>query len=141
MLLIDTNVISEVMLEHSAEQAVADWFRARLANELFTTTISYGEIAFGIRRLAAGAKRQVLEQAADTLFAVTFKDRVLPFDLRAADMYADLRILRARLGTPLASADGMIAAIARVHGATTVTRDLQGFGNCGLDVVDPWKAT
>ena len=32
----------------------------------------------------------------------------------------------------------MIAAIARVHGASVATRDIYGFDNCGIEVINPW---
>jgi predicted nucleic acid-binding protein len=36
--------------------------------------------------------------------------------------------------------DALIAAIAKVHGATVATRDTGGFSNIGLDVIDPFEA-
>lgn len=53
---------------------------------------------------------------------------------------ADRRILRAVGGRPLAPEDGMIAAIANIHGAAVVTRDVGGFEGCGVLLVSPWAA-
>ena len=33
----------------------------------------------------------------------------------------------------------MIAAIAQTHGATVVTRDVGGFTQCGVAIIDPWE--
>jgi predicted nucleic acid-binding protein len=107
---------------------------------LFTTAISRGEILYGIRRLPQGIKRHRLERAAQAMFAQEFEGRVLSFDVPAADLYADLRIMRARSGRPLAAEDGIIAAIAKAQGATVVTRDVGGFDGCGVTLVDPWEA-
>lgn len=52
--------------------------------------------------------------------------------------YADLFARRRRKGRPIATADLIVAAIARTHDATIVTRDVGGFSDCGLAVVDPW---
>jgi predicted nucleic acid-binding protein len=34
----------------------------------------------------------------------------------------------------------MIAAVARVNGASVATRDTRGFENCGIEVIDPWES-
>jgi predicted nucleic acid-binding protein len=39
-----------------------------------------------------------------------------------------------------AGADGLIAATARVHNLTLVTRNVVDFGDGGFDVVNPWAA-
>jgi len=36
--------------------------------------------------------------------------------------------------------DLMIAAVARANGAGVVTRDIGGFEDCGIPLVDPWQA-
>lgn len=134
----DTNVLSETMRDTPHPSVVA-WLRACPAKDMFTTAVSRAEIFYGIQRLPEGRKRQRLEQAAYVMFAQEFLGRVLPFDAVAADIYAELRVSRARGGRPIATEDAMIAAIARVHGAAVVTRDAGGFAGCGLVlVVDPW---
>jgi predicted nucleic acid-binding protein len=45
-----------------------------------------------------------------------------------------------RAGRPIGELDAEIAAIARDHGATLATRDVQDFVGCGVTVVSPWKA-
>lgn len=137
MRLFDTNVLSEVMRDQP-HPAVAAWLRSCPPEAMFTTAVSRGEIAYGIRRLPEGGRRSRLERAAQVMFAQEFDGRVLPFDAQAADIYADLRISRARDGRPLAAEDGMIAAIARARGAAVVTRDAGGFEGCGLTVINPW---
>ena len=36
--------------------------------------------------------------------------------------------------------DCMIAAIARAHGAAVATRDISGFENCGIEIINPWES-
>ena len=36
--------------------------------------------------------------------------------------------------------DMAIAAIARVHNASVVTRDTGGFAGCGIPIINPWQA-
>jgi predicted nucleic acid-binding protein len=136
----DTNLLSEVMRDQP-DPSVAAWLRACPADAMFTTAVSRGEILYGVRRLPEGARRRRLERAAQAMFAQEFAGRVLPFDAEAADVHADLRVLRARSGRPLAAEDGMIAAIAKVQGAAAVvTRDLGGFDGCGIVLINPWEA-
>lgn len=135
---LDTNVLSEVM-KAEAHPAVATWLRACPPEAMFTTAISRSEIIYGIRRLPDGAKRYRLDRAALAMFAQEFNGRVLSFDAQAADIYADLRIARAKGGRPLATEDGMIAAIAKTQDATVVTRDVGGFEGCGITLINPWE--
>ncbi len=85
-----------------------------------------------------GRRRERLEQAVRTIFADVFYERVLPFDEPAALAYADIFAARRRAGRPGATTDLMIAAIARVHRATVVTRNVRDFDGCGVPVVNPW---
>jgi len=67
------------------------------------------------------------------------KNRILPFDERAAIAYAPL-VTRARaVGKIISVADGQIAAIAAVHGFAVATRDTTPFVSAGVPVVNPWK--
>ena len=56
----------------------------------------------------------------------------------SASIFKDYRSLRA-LRRPVNHADAEIAAIARVRGAKLAMRNVAAFGNCGLNVVDPWN--
>ena len=105
---------------------------------LFTTAISRAEIFSGFAILPEGRRRRDLEGLATAIFAEEFSGRVLDFDERAADAYAVMFAARRRMGRPGAMADLMIAAIARSHGASVVTRDEGGFEGCGVEVVNPW---
>jgi predicted nucleic acid-binding protein len=137
MYVFDTNVLSEAMRD-SPDPAVAAWLRACPIEAMFTTAISEMEILHGVRRLPDGPKRMRLMTAARALLEITFAGRILPFDSAAAAACADIRVGRLAVGSPITSEDGMIAAIARAHGATLVTRD-RGLAGCGVPVVDPWR--
>jgi predicted nucleic acid-binding protein len=74
------------------------------------------------------------------MFLDDFEGRVLPFDTIAAEGCADIYAQRRRAGRPDATADMMIAAIARAHGAWVVTRNIADFDACGVSTVNPWTA-
>jgi predicted nucleic acid-binding protein len=74
------------------------------------------------------------------MFKADFLGRILAFDERAAGHFADIAATRKRLGRRIQPVDAQIAAIARAHGKTLVTRDVKDFQDCGVDVVNPWSA-
>lgn len=124
-------------MRQKPDPAVASWLRACPVETVFTTTICQSEILYGVRRLPQGRRRYRLSAAADSMFAESFADRIIPFGMAAASAYADIRIARERAGSPVAQEDGMIAAIAKVAGATVLTRDEAGLPGCGVPVINP----
>lgn len=87
-----------------------------------------------------GRRRFALETAASALLSEDFGGRVLPFDAAAASAYAEIFATRKRRGRATAPLDLMIAAIALANGACVVTRDLGGFEDCGVTLINPWEA-
>ncbi|MGH7050551.1 MAG: type II toxin-antitoxin system VapC family toxin [Acetobacteraceae bacterium] len=140
MFILDTNVLSAVMGSRPA-RPVAAWMAAQPPGLLFTASVCQAEILSGIAVLPKGRRREGLETAALAMFREDFVGRVLPFDTEAAAVYADLFAARRRAGRPVTMADLMIASIARVRGASVVTRDAGGFGHCGLTIIDPWATS
>lgn len=139
ILVLDTNVLSALSSVRPAP-AVAAWFRARRPNDLFTTTINQAELLAGLAAMPLGRRRASLFDFARALFTEDFAGRILNFDTPAAIEYADIYAARRRAGRPQSMADTMIAAIARAHQATLVTRNVRDFDGCGVDVVNPWDA-
>jgi predicted nucleic acid-binding protein len=136
MILLDTNVVSELMRSEPEPQVVS-WVRNRDRRELFTSSITLAEIRYGLARLPDGRRKQVLVDAADDVFR-TFSDQVLPVDIAAAEHYAIIASARERSGKPISGFDALIAAICRSRGAALATRNLADFDGTGIDIVDPW---
>ena len=140
MYILDTNILSAMMsLRPSPE--VAAWVDGQPEELLFTTSISQAEILSGLAIMEEGRRRRDLETAATAIFMEEFEGRVLPFDVEAAVAYADIFAARRRAGRQTATLDLMIAAVARSHGASVVTRDIGGFECCGLTLIDPWAVS
>ncbi len=137
MIVLDSNVASELM-KPSPAPAVRDWIRARRGNELYTTSIALAEIRYGIERLPAGRRRDLLMATADDVFAA-FEEQVLPFDAAAAAHYPLIVTRRDRAGLPIDGFDAQIASICRVHDAVLATRNVKDFHDTGIDVIDPWQ--
>lgn len=137
MIIVDTNVASELM-KPSPDPAVRDWVRARRGKDLSTTAITLAEIRYGIDRLPAGGRRDLLNATADDIFAA-FEDQVLPFDAAAATHYPVIVTRRDRAGLPIDGFDAQIASICRTHDAALATRNLKDFQETGIHVIDPWQ--
>jgi predicted nucleic acid-binding protein len=137
MYILDTNVLSSLMTAEPAKP-VAAWVSAQVAEQLFTTAICQAEILAGLAIMPDGRRRRDLEAAAQAMFLADFEGRVLPFGTEAAVMYADLFAARRQAGRPAATVDLMIAAVAKSHGASVVTRNTRDFDECGVAVINPW---
>ena len=138
MFLLDTNLLSAMMGAEPVPE-VAAWLSGQPAERLFTASICQAEILSGIAILPAGRRRFDLEGAARAVFLEDFEGRVLPYDAAAAIAYADIFAARRRAGRSVATADLMIAAIARSRGAAIVTRNTADFEACGVAIVNPWN--
>jgi predicted nucleic acid-binding protein len=139
MIILDTNVVSELMRPAPASQVV-QWVGAQPAASLYTTSITQAEILHGILILARGRRRRSLEAAAVSMFAEEFERRVLGFGSDAAPLCARIASDRRRVGRPISSFDAQIAAIALSTGSVLATRNLVDFEECGVTLVDPWRS-
>lgn len=137
MLLLDTNMLSE-MMRPAPERKVADWIESQPSDDLFTAAVCQAEILSGLAIMPGGRRRAELEAAARAMFADDFAGRILPFDTEAAAAYAELFAARRNAGRPSGTHDLMLAAIARVRGASVVTRNVADFEGFGVAVVNPW---
>lgn len=137
MLVLDTNVISELM-RPVPDASVFDWVGRQPGASLFTTTVTEAELRYGLALLPKGARRQQLVEAFERMIEEDFTGRVMPFDRLAARAYAEIVAERRHAGRPIAQFDAQIAAIARSRDAGVVTRNVRDFSDAGLAVIDPW---
>ena len=138
MILLDTNVISELMRAEPA-QIVLDWFGQRDAANLFISAVTEAELRTGVAILPEGQRRDRLQAAIDAMIDLDFQARILPFDSPAAKAYAEIAAQRRAAGRPIAEADCQIAAIARATAAPIATRNVKDFDGCGVRVINPWN--
>ena len=137
MVLIDTNVVSELMLAAPSLEVLA-WMDDQPTHELFVTAVTEAEVRTGIALLADGARRRGLADAAERAMSGLFAGRILPFDSGAARAYADIAATRRAAGRPISQSDCQIAAIAFSRGMAVATRNVRDFSGTGVEVIDPW---
>jgi toxin FitB len=137
VIILDTNVVSELMRPAPSAQ-VFDWVATNSVHGLFTTAITQAEIYYGLATSPLGKKRWELERAATRVFDKLFGERILPFDHTAVPFFAAIAAKRRALGRQIGQFDCQIAAIAWTYDAAVVTRDMDGFADCGVKLIDPW---
>jgi predicted nucleic acid-binding protein len=138
MLILDTNVLSEIMLPVPSPRVLSWWSQQRSREELHITTVTVAEILFGIELLPHGKRHARLLAEAEAMFAEDFAGRIRPFDEEAARAFPQVAAGRRRQGRPITEFDAQIAAIARSRGAALATRNTADFEGCGVRLVNPW---
>jgi predicted nucleic acid-binding protein len=138
MIIIDTNVVAELMKASPAGEVVS-WMNDQEASTLFLTTITLGEIGYGLEILPQGKRRLQLEQGFERVIAEAFTGRILAFDEEAARLYGVMMGSRRAIGRPLSILDGQIASIARARGCAVATRNVRDFVECGVDILNPFE--
>lgn len=139
MILLDTNVISEP-LRAMPEPRVVQWLDAQPMETVYLSVITVAELRLGVARLPNGRRRSVLRDQLETQVLPLFAGRMLAFDLPATQAYADLMTTAQATGFSIGMADGLIAAIASIHGMTVATRDTASFTAAGIAVINPWQS-
>ena len=138
MIILDTNVVSEP-LKPDPNPAVLNWLNAQEPQTLFITAVNWAELLSGVEALPAGRRRQALEQAISTQVLALFSGRVLPFDARAAGVFAKTHASAEAQGNSIGFADCAIASIAAANGYALATRNLRDFNGTGVKLIDPWS--
>lgn len=138
MIILDTNVLSEVM-KPSPDTAVAAWLARGNAGDFYTTAITEAEILLGIAILPDGRRKNDIAEAAKRIITL-FADRILSFDSEAAQDFANIVAERRKQGRPINDFDAQIAAITRSQGMTLATRNVADFDGIGITIINPWTA-
>ena len=134
--LLDTNILSNVVKPVPSEALVV-WMAAQADEDLYISTFTIAEIWRGILEKPAGRKRDQLE----TWFsgpegpAALFVGRVLPFDEKAALVWAQLMADGTSRGRPRSALDTIIAAIAAANDCIVVTDNERDFDD--VDILNP----
>ena len=137
MIILDTNVLSALMLR-APDRSVVGWLDRQPRTSIWTTSVTILEIRFGLQIMPAGKRRSALMQAFEAALA-SMDERVVPFDVAAAEKAGDLMASRHKKGRPGELRDTMIAGIVLAQHATLATRNTAHFDDMSVPVVNPWS--
>lgn len=134
--LIDTNIISEIRKNRRCDRNVAAWYASIDDGELYLSVLVAGEIRKGIElaRRRDPAKAIAVERWLKAVDAA-FGDRILPIDRAVTEEWGCMSAQR-----PIPVIDGLLAATAKVHGMTLVTRNDADVAELGAQVLNPFNA-
>ena len=138
MIVLDTNVLSELMRQQPAESVLA-WADQLSPQQVAITAMNEAEILHGIARMPDSQRKQQLEHGWDALLTTVLQHPVLPFDSDAAHWFAALVSHRESLGQPISNADAVIAATALAHDGQLATGNTADFTAIGLSLINPWS--
>ena len=139
MIVLDTNVLSALMLDHPLT-VVTEWLDRQPHLSVWTTSITVFELRFGLSTMPDGRKRALRVAAFERVLAQVIERRIAPFDHAAAEKAAELAAGRRRIGRPGELRDTMIAGIVLASRATLATRNVKHFDDIASSVVNPWEA-
>ena len=140
MIILDTNLVSEP-LKPLPHPGVVHWLNAQEPATLFITSINLAELLAGVETIPQGKRRDALALALANQVGALFEDRVLNFDVRAAQCFAACLAGAQAQGNPVGFADCAIAAIAKTKGFMVATRNVRDFLGTGVEVINPWALT
>ena len=138
MIILDTNVISEIM-RPEPDVGVKAWLAARNPLDLAVTSITISEIQRGIVRLPKGRRRKGLEDRFAAFINASFTGRLLAFNEAAAYACGQASARREQKGLHADAVDMMIAGIAASTKASLATRNTRDFEECGIPLINPWR--
>ena len=137
MIVLDTNVISEVM-RPAPDPRVLRWVDKQPVESIWITTISVYEVCSGLLSMPAGKKRTALLTLLERWLAQVVQGRIASFDQAAARQAANLAAALKLNGRLRDARDTMIAGIVVASRATLATRNVKHFEDIAKSVVNPW---
>ena len=135
MYLLDTNVVSELRKRGRCDENVTAWYTSVSGDELFLSVLTLGEIRKGIELIRDRDPDQavVLENWLSCV-EQKYEDRTLSIDIAITDAWGRMHYIR-----NVSVIDGLLAATAKVHDMTLVTRNIEHFEDLGIKLLNPFS--
>jgi toxin FitB len=131
--LLDTNVVCETR-RPSPNANVVRWFEAVDADDLYLSVLVLGEVRQGIERLRPDSPARAAEiEAWLDILERDYADHVVPITAEVAHEWGRLNAPK-----PRPVVDTHMAATAKVHDWTLVTRNRRDVEGTGARVLDPF---
>ncbi len=138
MIVLDTNIISEVM-RPQPDKNVVNWLNQHSDGQLFITSVTLAEIYYGLDSLPDGQRKQALQKRFDYFIAQGFEQKILYFDEKTALVYGKIMGHGKKSGHPMSVCDGQIAAITQRHHFALATRNIKDFRQCQIPLINPFE--
>lgn len=135
--LLDTCVISE-LVKADPNGNVINWIKHTPNERLFLSVITIGEIRKGITKLPGSKKKHRLTNWLNTLLE-DYQTRIYSIDLAVAENWGSIQGKAENNGTPVASVDSLIAAVAQTYNLIVVTRNENDFASTNVTILNPWE--
>lgn len=135
--LLDTNVVSE-WVKPRPDPGMASWLASIDEDRVFLSVITLTELRQGIERMAPGRRRERLNDWLDDELPDRFVGRILPTDVDVAHEWGRINAASKSSGHSIPLMDACIAATAKVHQLSLVTRNVTDFSTVDIDLVNPW---
>ncbi len=115
-----------------------EWLESIDETATYLSTVTIGELRYGIARLAQGRKRNELDRWLVSEILPSFGDRILAPTVDVADAWGRIRAKAADAGRTLSPIDALIAATAVAHNLSVVTRNVDDFPKESA-LINPWS--
>ena len=126
------------MTKSTPDAKVIQWFKARKPQELCISAMTWGELQRGVANLHKSKRKSALTLWLERL-EVGFEDRILAFDQKASEVWAQMTTQPEKQGKSMAAFDSIIAATARAFQCKLVTRHVRDFKQADIDLLNPWE--
>lgn len=136
--LLDTNVVSEWM-KPRPNPGVVTWMAEVDEDRVFLSVVTIAELRYGFDRMAAGYKRNRLDEWLKDELPLRFEGRILAVDNVVAEACGKLIARSEAIGYRMEVMDAFIAATAENYSLSVVTRNTSHFEPLVSDVLNPWS--
>lgn len=138
--LLDTNILSELRRPRPERKVIA-FVAAQPLELLYVSSVTFAEIRYGIELVTDANRRAELNDWLVHRVRPMFEQRVLPI---TEDVMFKWRLMvedGRKAGHTFSQPDLIIAATARHHGLTVVSRDVGDYLRSRTPVLNPWVDT
>lgn len=134
--LLDTCVLSELCKQEPSE-SVIKWFEQCSDDNIFISSLTLGELQYGIELLPDGSKKNDLINWFDQI-TTSYQEFAIPASNTISVRWGELRAQLRKRGIQLPVIDGLIAATAIENNFILVTRNSSDFEPTGVRILNPW---
>ena len=137
--LLDTVTISEAIVTRM-NAGVSRWLKAVDESQAYLSVLTIGEIQKGADRLEhSSQRRRDIEHWLMYSLIGRFGERILSFDVEVSQLWGSMVAASMNRGRLVPVVDSQIAATARLHSLTVVTRNDRDFKSLGVATLNPWS--